>query len=404
VARDTQWKVREGWEVMRETRRWVVEAKEFEVSIKGGLLGVRIVENRNNRRRSIFVHKDEISWLVGALGVAAKVDTSEVFWDQSRAGYIRLTTQRCANKHGRFLIIEEYDGRRRRGSIFVPEGRTGQGWVRMISEMKRACSLMKMGRENREVKPVKVQFGSRSFAEVVRTSRTMEEKGLHADTDSFAGVGLSVQGDLANEYPGRESAPSKTQIMPELQLSPEGDTQKSQGLSHVLVHAGEAQRVSGTSALLQIIGDDNLRGSKGGEECKGRKSQLKGRAVHPFNASQELKNIREWLKQVRGEVDAGLERVEGVINMLENDGPGQVKKKTVWMPKPNRKFWHKRKRINFKRADVGLGPGPSEAVVLLKHMDGAGSHVDMGLSRGLNPKPMQMSPSGEGKKTGLGPE
>jgi hypothetical protein len=210
VARDIQWKVREGCVVMGEARRWSVEAKEFEVSIKGGSLGVRIVENRNNRRRSIFVHKDEISWLVGALEVAAEVDTSEVFWDQLRAGYIRLTTQRCANKHGRFLIIEEYDGRRCSGSIFVPEGRTGQGWVRMISELKRACSLMKMGRGIREDKPAKVKFGSRSFAEVVGTLKTMEERGLHACTEPFVGVGLPVLGASASKYSDRERAPSKT--------------------------------------------------------------------------------------------------------------------------------------------------------------------------------------------------
>jgi hypothetical protein len=102
--------------------------------IDSGLLGVRIIENRNNRRRSIFVHKDEITWLVGALEVAAEVDTSEVFWDQTRAGYIRLITQRCANKHGRFLIIEEYDGRRRSGSILCAGGedrtRLGQNDIR----------------------------------------------------------------------------------------------------------------------------------------------------------------------------------------------------------------------------------------------------------------------------------
>jgi hypothetical protein len=126
---------------MEDARRWSVEAKEFEVSIKGGLLGVRIVETRNKKRRSIFVHRDEISWLVGALEVAAEVDTSEVFWDQSRAGYIRLTTQRCANKHGRFMFIEEYDGRRRSGTILVPEGWTGQGWARMILELDEHVQL-----------------------------------------------------------------------------------------------------------------------------------------------------------------------------------------------------------------------------------------------------------------------
>jgi hypothetical protein len=80
--------------------------------------------------------------------------------------------------------------------------------------------------------------------------------------------------------------------------------------------------------------------------CQGKQGQLKGRkVVNHFNASQELENLREWLRQLRGEVDAGLERVEEVINLLENEGPGQVKKKAVWMPKPKRKFWHKKKRL-----------------------------------------------------------
>jgi hypothetical protein len=247
---------------MGEARRWSVEAKEFEVSIKGGLLGVRIIENRNNRRRSIFVHKDEISWLVGALEVAAEVDTSEVFWDQSRAGYIRLTTQRCANKHGRFLIIEEYDGRRRSGSIFVPEGRTGQGWARMISELKRAGSLMKMDRGIRDNKPAKVKFGSRSFAEVVGISKTMEEKGLHACTEPFAGVGRSVMGAPAS--PGHERASSRTQSSSEFQPSQGGCIQKSQGLKHAPVQMGEEHRVTELPATLQNCGDGNTRGSIGG--------------------------------------------------------------------------------------------------------------------------------------------
>jgi hypothetical protein len=80
---------------MGETRRWSVKAKEFKIMIKGGLLGVRIVERRNNRQRSICVHRDEISWLVGAVEKAANVDTSEVFWDQSRAGYTFNHTKTC---------------------------------------------------------------------------------------------------------------------------------------------------------------------------------------------------------------------------------------------------------------------------------------------------------------------
>jgi hypothetical protein len=56
------------------------------------------------------------------------VESSEVFWDQSRAGYPRIIAQRRSNRHGCFLIVEEFDGRRRCGNIVIPEGRYGQGW------------------------------------------------------------------------------------------------------------------------------------------------------------------------------------------------------------------------------------------------------------------------------------
>jgi hypothetical protein len=48
------------------------------------------------------------------------VESSEVFWDQSRAGYPRIIAQRRSNRHGCFLIVEEFDGRRC-GNILIPE-------------------------------------------------------------------------------------------------------------------------------------------------------------------------------------------------------------------------------------------------------------------------------------------
>jgi hypothetical protein len=176
VAREGRWTMQEGEVVMGEIRRWSVEAKEFEIAIKGGLLGVRIVEKRNNRQRSICVHRDELPWLVGAVEKAANMDTSEVFWDQSRAGYIRLITQRRANRHGRFLTIEEFDGNRRSGSVLIPEGWTGQGWARLISELRMACSSLKVGRGLRLDKPEMVTARKKSYAEVVGETRRMEKK------------------------------------------------------------------------------------------------------------------------------------------------------------------------------------------------------------------------------------
>ena len=61
------------------TRCWSVESKEFELLLKGGLSGVRIVERRNKIQRSVFVHRDELSWLLGAMEAMVDVKTSEVF-------------------------------------------------------------------------------------------------------------------------------------------------------------------------------------------------------------------------------------------------------------------------------------------------------------------------------------
>jgi hypothetical protein len=70
--------------IMVVARRWSVESKEYEMMIKGGL---RIVERSNNRQRSVYVQRDELAWLVGFVEEVMDMDTSEVFWDQSRADY-----------------------------------------------------------------------------------------------------------------------------------------------------------------------------------------------------------------------------------------------------------------------------------------------------------------------------
>jgi hypothetical protein len=67
-----------------------VESKDFEVLIKGSASGVRIFERSNKKQRSIFVQMDELAWLVGSMEEVVEVETFEVFWDQSRAGYPQI--------------------------------------------------------------------------------------------------------------------------------------------------------------------------------------------------------------------------------------------------------------------------------------------------------------------------
>jgi hypothetical protein len=111
---------------------------------------VRIFERGKKKTTSIFVRRDELAWLVGALEEVAEADKSVVFWDQSRAGFPRIITQKRSNRHGRFLMIEEFDGRRRCGSILVLEGRFGQGWARLMVELDGANSCIWEGRDSKE--------------------------------------------------------------------------------------------------------------------------------------------------------------------------------------------------------------------------------------------------------------
>jgi hypothetical protein len=75
---------------MAGSRRWSVESKEFELVVKGGLSGVRIFERSHGKQRSIFLKKDDLAWLGHIVEEMVAVESSEIFWDQSRAGYPRM--------------------------------------------------------------------------------------------------------------------------------------------------------------------------------------------------------------------------------------------------------------------------------------------------------------------------
>jgi hypothetical protein len=75
---------------MAGSRMWSVESKDFEFLIKGGLSGMRIIERSYKIHRSIFLQKEELAWLAHIAEKLAVVQSSEVFWDHSRAGFPRI--------------------------------------------------------------------------------------------------------------------------------------------------------------------------------------------------------------------------------------------------------------------------------------------------------------------------
>jgi hypothetical protein len=171
---------------------WFVESKEYEMLIRGGNAGLRFVERSKKKQSSIFVHGDELVWLVGAVEEVMNVGTPEVFWDSSRAGSPRIIVQRRSNRHGRYITIEEVGDSKRSGIILIPEGHHGQGWTSLTSELRRARSSLWKGREFRENKVErKVErtgSGRRSYAEVVGLSREPGDECFPAYNEPIARV------------------------------------------------------------------------------------------------------------------------------------------------------------------------------------------------------------------------
>jgi hypothetical protein len=53
-----------------------------------------------------------------------------------------------------------------------------------------------------------------------------------------------------------------------------------------------------------------------------REEVVRDKGVSAFNAKVELYNCKEWLKRIRGEVDAGLQRLDMLLKDVDITGPG----------------------------------------------------------------------------------
>jgi hypothetical protein len=358
-----------------------VEAKVFEVLIKGGNTGVRIYESSKKKKSSIFIRREELGWLVGALEEVAEADKSEIFWDQSRAGCPRILTKKRENRHGRFLSIEEFNGRSRSGLILIPEGRFGQGWARLMVELDGAKSLLWKGRDSKERK--KGAMGPANHLEQVHAlGKEDMSKGKSVNMNNEAAksenglcelapsktqaqvVRVSVSEKIGDEVCGGEvlvgkSVPPIAFGQPGSGLDP-GDSGEvlRGGVGAAGVQGGANPKGRWVQALLSpapysvegaclsVTGKDLLREEAGPDK-----------GVFAFNAKVELFNCREWLRKIRGEVDAGLQKLDSLLRDVDFNGPGHMR--NVGVPKP--KSFHEpsgRKLLIPKAPSMGPGLGP----------------------------------------------
>jgi hypothetical protein len=176
-------------------RWWFVESKEFDFSVVGGSTGIRICEKCKGVTRSIVLDKDEAAWLIKSYDEPVTVQDSRVFWNQSLSRFPRILLQQCSNMHGYFLVVEDYEGRRRSGSILVLKGRYGEGWERFGLELRLADNHLRVGQVNtkqlRALKDPQVVTKTekrRSFAEVLVSSLPVLEEPFGPSTLPLARV------------------------------------------------------------------------------------------------------------------------------------------------------------------------------------------------------------------------
>jgi hypothetical protein len=348
---------------MAGPRKWRVEAKEFELLIKGGADGVRIFERNGKKQRSIFLLKIELAWLVRIMEELVAMENSKVFWDQSRAGYTRIIAQKCSNRHGRFLTIEEFDGKRRCGSLMIPEGRYGQGWDRFMVEVRRANSSFQVVREVREYAKV---TGRRSFAEVVGLPQNSADECFNTFSEPIARIPLWLKD---------ASAEMEAQKCKNIVLAKKTGELVKEDESFVSAGAEDTRRIpacrliSLANSLVPVV---LSHPSKPVERLKGHE-ESDGYGQSILSTRLELLAFKSLLTKIRGEVDEGLERLEAILLTLEISGPSvglsekqiqglkEKQKNSVEAPIGSRLNGHKQKNKKKKKKpkgrEIGKGPG-----------------------------------------------
>jgi hypothetical protein len=191
-----------------------VESKRFDLYVEGGSTGLRIGESSRGITRFIALNGKDSRWLLDTLEELLAAKDSAVFWRRSHAGFPSSFAQRCANKHGRFLMVENYGEGRRRSFILVPEGRKGAGWKSFRSELSSAVKFMGTGKgggrppASLSLKPPSTGKlpeppRRRSYAETVSSPSCVPEPTL---------MRTSPNGEKETERPVKTKRPEKEKV------------------------------------------------------------------------------------------------------------------------------------------------------------------------------------------------
>jgi len=128
-------------------RCFTVEAKCFSFSTEVGEPELRLEERRKAFGGFIILGVQGSAWLMATVEKALKdpgLDFVKYFREDTKALMVRGN----GNKAGRFLEVVAYTDGGRKGAIWLPEGRGGWGWSRVVGELRKllSFSVLRLGR------------------------------------------------------------------------------------------------------------------------------------------------------------------------------------------------------------------------------------------------------------------
>ena len=76
-----------------------------------------------------------LKWLLGVIEQVRLKEDKKGFFQFLRSNYNILEVSCLTNKGGRFLEVADYHGGAQRGSLRIPKGARGSGWMKIAMEI-----------------------------------------------------------------------------------------------------------------------------------------------------------------------------------------------------------------------------------------------------------------------------
>ena len=116
-----------------------IDSKLFTLGFDGGRADpYHIMESKGHFQGSIWLGIKGLHWTIGELRKLKHVSPSRSgIFQFRRDGYRTLEFSCLSNRGGRFVELSEYHRGTQRGSIRIPEGRRGEGWALLMTEIQK---------------------------------------------------------------------------------------------------------------------------------------------------------------------------------------------------------------------------------------------------------------------------